>query len=153
MKFSIHPHLSDFVELLDAMQAVRDTMKQYVRCRIKECNIDITFEMLEVLIILFKNEKGLNQQEIAYVLRKNKATITSIIDNLSNRNLVVRTIDKNDRRNKIIKATPEANAYKEKIQPMMNSFYEIFQNDFSPEQVAPVTKMMRKMHGDMLRSL
>lgn len=146
-------HLTEFVELMDSMHAVREAMKHYVRSRIKENDIDITFEMVEVLLVLLKNENDLNQQEIAFKLRKSKATITSSIDNLSAKGLVIRRTDAIDRRTNKIIVTQQGLDYQKRIQPIINGFFEILHKDFLPQQVQPVTKMLRQMHEDLLKKI
>jgi len=147
------PHLTKFVELMDCMHAVREAMKQYVKQRMKENDIDITFEMFEVLLVLLRNNNDLNQQDLALKLRKNKATITSSIDNLSTRGLVVRKTDPSDRRNNKIELTLQGLKYQEKIQPIINGFFEILHKDLQPEQIQPVNDMLRDMYRDLMNEI
>lgn len=146
-------HLAEFIDLVDCMHAVREAMKRYVRTRIKKTDIDITFEMFEVLMVLFRNGNNLNQQDIAHKLHKNKATITSSIDHLKLRGLVIRQTDPRDRRNNKIQLTQQGLEYQKKLQPIINGFFDVLHKDFKPEQVQPVTAMLRHMYNDLQQEI
>ncbi len=78
--------------LMVAMKKAHQEMKLFMRGKFREHNIDLTFEMLQVLMHLWERE-GVNQQELADLLLKDKASLTYLIDNLSKRKLVRRTAD------------------------------------------------------------
>lgn len=137
-------NIAKFIDLIDAIQSVRDVTKQYLRNKLKQRNMDLTFEMLEVLIVLWRYDK-LNQQEIADKVRKNKASLTSLIDNLTARKLVVRQTDTRDRRNNIIILTEEGKAYQETLQPIMDEFYERFHTHLSFRQIEQTEQMLRRL--------
>jgi len=58
--------------LVDSIIALRTGLKQYYIQKIKEQQLDITYEMLQVLAALWKKEQ-MNQQDIATAIQKNKA--------------------------------------------------------------------------------
>lgn len=98
--------------------------RQFIQARFKAHNIDLTFEMLQVLACLWQQD-GINQQEIADLTVKDKASMTYLIDNLSRRHLVYRQEDGSDRRNKLIYLTEEGKKLKEIIQPWVQEMYVI----------------------------
>lgn len=71
-----------------------------------QAGFNVTGEQWAVLVQILDDD-GLNQQEIACKVGKDKASITRLVDGLEKRNLVVRISDKNDRRNKLIYLTKE----------------------------------------------
>ncbi|WP_242917995.1 MarR family winged helix-turn-helix transcriptional regulator [Pontibacter liquoris] len=95
-----------------------------MRQKFKAYDVNITFEMLEVLRFLWKKD-GINQQEIADAILKDKASLTYLLDNLVRRKLVQRTEDSRDRRNKIITLTKEGQQMKDLILPWITEMYEI----------------------------
>lgn len=111
------------LELGHSMHELRGFLRQYIQVRIKEQGVNITFEMLEVLSFLWKKD-GANQQEIADMTLRDKSSMTYLIDNLVKRNMVKRVEDENDRRNKLIFLTAEANALKEQLHPWVAEVYE-----------------------------
>lgn len=102
---------------------VNTAYRQFIQNKLKENNVDLTFEMLQVLACLWQKD-GINQQEIANITVKDKASMTYLLDNLTKRNLVKRQEDDSDRRNKLIFLTPKAKQLRTAIQPFLNEMYE-----------------------------
>ncbi len=63
----------------------------------KNNGVNLTAEQFLVMDTLW-NEGTLTQQAIAYIIQKDKNSVTQFIDNLERKGLVVRSIDKSDRR-------------------------------------------------------
>jgi DNA-binding MarR family transcriptional regulator len=147
-KIKTPQELEKLVTMMDLIQTIRQAMKGYFQARIRESNLNLTFEMFQVMAILWRKD-GINQQEIADRVQKNKASLTPLIDNLTKRNLVVRNEDASDRRNKIISLTTEGREYEAHIQPLINDLYDVIKEDISVEQVENVTIMLRKIHGNI----
>ena len=55
--------------LIESLANFRLSMKQYIQRKLKEGNFDVTFEMLQVLGLLWRKQ-DLNQQEIANAVQK-----------------------------------------------------------------------------------
>jgi len=70
----------------------------------RAAGFDITTEQYRVLVNLW-NKDGQNQQELAEATRKNKTSMTRLINGLEKRNLVVRVPAREDQRNKLIYLT------------------------------------------------
>src|ERR1700723_181319 len=103
------------VEFVDAVITVRQAIKQLAQQKIKDLHDrEITYEMLQVLIVLWKKHQ-VNQQEIANRVQKNKASLTPLIDSLVKKKLIIRSEDPGDRRNKIISLTRTGQQYKKKF--------------------------------------
>jgi DNA-binding MarR family transcriptional regulator len=149
MKIKGPKELVAFVELVNTIQSIRDLMKQHLRNKIRQNKFDITVEMMEVLVVLMYNEK-LNQQEIAEAVRKNKASLTSLLDNLESRNLIIRQPDRTDRRNNIISLTKQGVAYNKKLLPMVTEFYEQFQKCFAHLDLIKLTHTLQQIHFKIL---
>src|ERR1700744_1115774 len=113
------------IDFVDALINARQAIKQLAQQKIKDLHDrEITYEMLQVLIVLWKKHQ-VNQQEIANRVQKNKASLTPLIDSLVKKNLVTRATDPSDRRNKIISLTATGKQYKKKFAPMMTEMYAI----------------------------
>lgn len=132
---------------IDAVITLRKSIKQYFQQKIKEMdNPDITYEMFQVLVVLWKTNR-VNQQEIANNVQKGKASLTPLIDNLVNINLVTRTEDPADRRNKIIALTKNGLEYQKKFAPMINEFYSLLKAEKAEEQIKKTTQLLIEMSG------
>lgn len=79
-----------------------------------ERRFNVTVEQFGVLALLWYKE-GVKQQDIADGLKRNKTTITRIVENMINRNLIVKVPDQLDKRNKLIYLTQKGKALQKKM--------------------------------------
>ena len=134
---------------LFSMVKLQMESKVFIRNKLKENNIDLTYEMLQVLILLWRRD-GVNQQEIADFLHKDKTSLTYLIDNLSKRGLVLRSENQNDRRNKHITVTPEGMRLKEVVPPLIEEMYTIAGAGISGLLFKEGIELCEKVRGNLL---
>ena len=72
-------------------------LKKHLGEVFKKNGINLTAEQFLVMDTLW-NEGALTQQNIAYIIQKDKNSVTQFVDNLEKKGLVVRSVDKEDRR-------------------------------------------------------
>ena len=72
-------------------------LKKHLGEVFKKNGINLTAEQFLVMDTLW-NEGALTQQNIAYIIQKDKNSVTQFIDNLEKKGLVVRSVDRGDRR-------------------------------------------------------
>lgn len=111
-------------QLIHSMLELRDGLRQFMQKKFKEHNIDLTYEMHQVMACLWKRD-GINQQELANLTLRDKAGITFLIDNLSKRALVTRQEDPNDRRSRLIYLTPKGKRLGKKVEPWLNELFAL----------------------------
>ena len=131
-------------KLLEDMQTLSVNVRQYMHKQITSLELDVTYEMVKVLFILSEH-KELNQQQIADLTLKNKASLTSLIDNLQKRNLVIRTEDVLDRRNKIVTMTDQGKATLETVKPVLKTLFQDLYQDISLEEINMMIHVIFKM--------
>jgi DNA-binding MarR family transcriptional regulator len=137
-----------FSEFTDAVNKATSAIKACLRQRFREQGIDLTFEMVQVLRCLW-NKDGVKQQELACLTLKDKASLTLLIDNLAKRNLVQRTEDPTDRRNKLITLKPEGQRLKHVIQPLIDEIQTLAGRDVSQEWLKNGTALFEKMCANL----
>lgn len=135
--------------LIDSILNLRLGMKQFIQRKVREHGIDLTYEMLQVLAVLWRKGE-MNQQDIADSIQKNKASLTSLLDNLEKRGLVVRSEDSADRRNKIISLTSRGVAYQERFQPIFNEFYEALSRNIPKEKIGEAGKLLGQIYKNLI---
>jgi DNA-binding MarR family transcriptional regulator len=131
---------------IDELIAARQGVKSYFQKEIKKADSNISYEMFQVLMFLWSKNK-VNQQEIANKVQKGKASLTPLIDNLSKLNLVTRTEDPTDRRNKIIALTDEGQNFKKKFEPVIIEFCSVFNAAIPADAIKEMTLVLSKMTG------
>ena len=142
----------DLVRISQLMEVTRDIRKgarQHFMKKMKEHKIDVTIEMLEVLYVLWKKD-NINQQVIVSETNRNKASLTSLIDNLTSRGLVQRNPDPTDRRNNLIALTKEGEKYQEKLMPIMAEVYQSLQSDISSQELETAIAVLQKVNQKMV---
>lgn len=93
-----------------------------------ERRFNVTVEQFGVLALLWYKE-GVKQQDIADGLKRNKTTITRIIENMINSNLIVKVPDQLDKRNKLIFLTQKGKALqKEMVEASGLVYYQALNN-------------------------
>ncbi|WPQ61624.1 MarR family transcriptional regulator [Chitinophaga sancti] len=137
-------------ELLRSMGEVRNTLRQYISVRIREEEMDITFELLEILAYLNKKD-GINQQEIADIMLKDKSSMTYQIDGLVKRDLVKRMEDENDRRNKLIFLTEKGKDLQQTMQGWVAGLYDKSMEGIDAGTIDMALAMVQKMHTNLNR--
>ena len=81
-------------------------LKKYLAEVFKKNNVNLTGEQYLVMDALW-NEGTLTQQAIAFIIQKDKNSVTQFIDNLEKKGLVARSVSKDDRRVNNIVVTKE----------------------------------------------
>jgi len=134
---------------MTAMHKAQSEFKTFLRNKFRENELDLTFEMLQVLLHLWEKQ-GVNQQEIANLLHKDKASVTYLLDNLSKRQLVQRSEDAVDRRNKLVTLTAQGLTLKKKIRPWIDELFTIASKDLTKERLKSGILLFEKMHSNLL---
>lgn len=132
--------------LLEDLHLLSINVRQYVHKRLSGLKLDVTYEMVRVLMLL--HQKGaMNQQQIADFTFKNKASLTSLVDNLQKRNLVIRKEDQIDRRNKIIEPTEKGIEIAGIVIPIFEEILGKLYDDVSEKELEVMSKIINKMNS------
>lgn len=135
-------------ELGRAISEMRTCMRQTLQVKIREHNVDLSFELLEILGFLFR-KNGVNQQEIADVIVKDKSSMTYLIDNLEKRGMVERREDQNDRRSKLIYLTEKGRALEKELSPWIHEMYEKATMELNPDDLQVALSLIQKMNENL----
>ena len=87
-------------------------LKKHLAEVFKKNGVNLTAEQYLVMDTLW-NEGTLTQQAIAFIIQKDKNSVTQFIDNLEKKGLVTRSVAKEDRLVNNIVVTPEGMALKD----------------------------------------
>ena len=136
-------------DFIAAMHILQTEIKTFFREKLRQSNLDLTFEMLQVLNHLWV-QQGVNQQEIANLLHKDKASVTYLIDNLSKRGLVQRSEDSVDRRNRLITLTAQGLALKKVIRPWIDELFTIAGRNLTRDSLKAGVLLFGTMRKNLL---
>jgi len=122
--------------------------KQHIQLKLRQNNIDLTFEMISVLSCLWEQD-GINQQEIANITVKDKASMTYLLDNLTKRELVYRQEDDTDRRNKKVYLTGKGKDLRVQIKPWVTEMFGMVGNNLPADSVKSLTQTLEKIRENL----
>ncbi|SDI37444.1 MarR family winged helix-turn-helix transcriptional regulator [Chryseobacterium jejuense] len=132
------------LELGWAMTEMKSRLRQKIQACVNEYDPDLSVELVEILGILSRND-GINQQEIANKVSKDKSSITYLINALVKRELVERVAYKNDRRNKQIFLTSKGKKLIEKVYPWALELYKKAAGDLHEDEINKALLLVKKM--------
>lgn len=101
---------------------VQTSFRQAIQRSMKKNNIDLTFEMLQIMVCLWRKD-GVNQQELATLTFKDKASLSPLLNNLEEKELVVRRADKVDKRSKMVYLTVQGIDCGARVKPLLQEIY------------------------------
>nr|WP_315033123.1 MarR family transcriptional regulator [uncultured Chryseobacterium sp.] len=136
------------LELGWAMTEMKSRLRQKIQACVNEYDPDLSVELVEILGLLSRND-GINQQEIAQKVSKDKSSITYLINALVKRELVERVAYKNDRRNKQIFLTSKGKKLIEKVYPWALELYKKASGDLHEDEINKALLLVKKMTANL----
>ncbi|RYY20628.1 MAG: MarR family transcriptional regulator [Cytophagaceae bacterium] len=140
-----------FTAFADSLALTGSAFRAYIRQRLKACSLDLTTEMTQVLRYLWAHDH-VNQQEIANAVNRDKASLTSLLDNLERRELVERQADSHDRRNNRIVLTSKGRALEHAVAPLVQQMYAVASQGFSEDQLRTSIAMLAQMTQNLTQA-
>lgn len=132
-------------ELILLILKTRMTFRQTIQRVLKSNNVEMTFEMLQIMHCLWKKQ-GVSQQTLAEKTAKDKACLTNLINNLEKKGWVERREDVNDRRNKLIFLTPTGITVAEKIKSLLKDMYTEIGRQMNTRHMEAGIKHLNKLN-------
>ncbi|WP_160138286.1 MarR family winged helix-turn-helix transcriptional regulator [Chryseobacterium sp. c4a] len=136
------------LELGWAMTEMKSRLRQKIQACVNEYDPDLSVELVEILGLLSRND-GINQQEIANKVSKDKSSITYLINALVKRELVERVAYKNDKRNKQIFLTLKGKKLVEKVYPWALELYKKAAGDLHEDEINKALLLIKKMTANL----
>ena len=102
------------------------------------------------LLVDLWSEDGLRQQDLAFSIIKDKATITRMLDRLEEKNIAVRVPDPVDKRNKRIYLTHKGKQLEEEVWPIAEKVVASATNDVSEDELMICKKVLFKIYQHLL---
>lgn len=136
------------LELGWAMTEMKSRLRQKIQACVNEYDPDLSVELVEILGLLSRNN-GINQQEIANKVSKDKSSITYLINALVKRELVERVAYKNDRRNKQIFLTSKGKNLVEKVYPWALELYKKAAGNLHEDEINKALFLVKKMTANL----
>jgi DNA-binding MarR family transcriptional regulator len=132
------------VDLGRAVAEMRNHINYLLQEKITQHAPHISFEMVEIMACLWKQD-GVNQQQLAALTVKDKSSITHLVAKLERELLVSRVGDERDRRNKLVYLTPAGRQLRKKLYPWVLEVYEQAVTGISGEEIEGCVSLIKKI--------
>ena len=142
------PTSDELTVFIDALGGALTAFREALRQLLKAAGTDLTAEMLTVMRYLWARD-GANQQEIANAVGRDKATLTSMIDNLVRRELVTRCEDSQDRRSKRIVLTAKGRALEQHLAPALEAMLTQAGHNVTTSQLRASVTVLELMNKNL----
>lgn len=114
-----------------------------------EAGYDVTCEQWAVLTNLWR-KNGQSQHELAATACKDKTSVTRLIDGLEKRDLVVRTPDKVDRRQKLIYLTDQGKEFQKELLPIVEKTLNEAQQNIQVKDMDTCKKVLSRVYENLM---
>lgn len=135
-------------ELFRQLMRVRAVFRQAMLKKLKENNIEMTFEMLQIMHALWL-EQGISQQTLAFNTVRDKASLTSLINNLEKKGLVERKSIATDGRSKLIFLSEKGEELSLILRPMVNDVYAHIEKKIGFDATKQAISYMEKVYDEL----
>lgn len=105
-------------QISETQKLIHDVISQIFN----EANFGVTVEQFAILALLWY-EEGINQQDIATGLKRDKTTIARVVENMVKNGLVTKVSDSTDRRNNLIHLTTKGRLLQKDMVASSGSVY------------------------------
>ncbi|CAM3944389.1 DNA-binding transcriptional regulator, MarR family [Pedobacter westerhofensis] len=136
-------------EFCQLILELRYRLRKMFQVKLKEADIDISFEVLEIMKLLLKRD-GMIQQELADVLFKDKSNMTYLIDNMVKAGWVTRKEDESNRRIKLIFLTEQSRELNHRLAPLAQDCFLTLAKDVRENQVKSGIEILSRMNSSLL---
>ena len=123
-------------------------LKKYLAEVFKKNGVNLTAEQYLVMDTLW-NEGTLTQQAIAFIIQKDKNSVTQFIDNLEKKGLVTRSVAKEDRRVNNIVVTAEGKTLKDSTKQLAINTMEQALKDISEADLQTFVSVLKKVNANI----
>ena len=123
-------------------------LKKHIAEVFRNNNVNMTPEQYLVMDALW-NEGTLTQQAIAYIIQKDKNSVTQFIDNLEKKGLVTRMVAKEDRRVNNIVVTEEGMALKDSTKQLAIDTMNKILEGISEEELQTFVKVLKQVGSNI----
>lgn len=137
------PHETDFL-LFELIAEFRTKLRRVVASIVHNNMPVLSLEMAEIIICVGKNGK-LNQQEVAEITLKDKASVSRLTQKLIDLKLVAAHLPHTDHRLKYLTLTPDGKEVYDKLSAAVQGIYENIRLQLTPGEFTFLLEVTAKL--------
>lgn len=128
---------------------IKQTQDRIFYKMLDDFKIDISSGQGRILYILWK-ESPLNIGEIGKRVSLAKTTMTTMLDRMEEKGMIIRTYDKDNRRQIKVSLTAKAESMKEKYNKISEDMTDIFYKGFSKSEISDFENKLEKILQNLI---
>ena len=106
-----------------------------------------------LMLALLRNHGTVSQKTAKLYIGIEPSYFTKLLNTLEDKGLIIREIDPDDRRNRIIKPNPRAHKKLQKIFKVMYDFNELIQGDLTKKQLQELYQSLQCINDKLKQSI
>lgn len=110
--------------------------------------IDLS-RMQFVILKKIAESEGLNQNELAWFVKRNKSSLTRMIDTLIRKGFITKTTSKTDKRANCLHLTDEGRSIIERAIPHFRALAKLIEQDLSDDEIAQTIEILKKIQRNV----
>ena len=138
--------------LLPWMGKTMKLIDTFITNQLLERDIDLTKVQLVLLKILYSND-GQQQNDLALLTNRDKASLARLLNTVERKGLVVRVPSKDDKRIKMVHITKKGMEYYERARPLLQELISNIQNGMSPRDIQFMIEKFKHMQLNIEKCL
>lgn len=135
-------------EMFHQLLKVRVAFRRVMVNKLKERHLNLTFEMLQILHALWLKQ-GESQQSLAMITVRDKASLTSLINNLEKKGYVERRIANEDGRSRLIYLSEKGEALTQILKPIVQEVYDYLDNKIGIMPTQRAVAYLESIHDEL----
>ena len=123
-------------------------LKQFIAAKLRKAQVPLTPEQF-MLIDLLWNHGSMSQQQLADLMKKDKNSVTQLVDAIERKGFVVRQQNAQDRRSNTIVLTEKAMGLRDEAKQKGISILDEMLNGISEEELHSFLATLQKLNDNM----
>lgn len=137
-------------DLFHQILKVRAAFRAALGKSLKAHDIDLSFEMLQILHKLWQKQ-GVSQQALAISTVRDKASLTSLLNNMEQRGLVERRAIAEDGRSKLIFLSRRGEELAGEVKPLIDEVYRFIEVNMNAETTTATVTCLEEVYETLAR--
>ena len=123
-------------------------LKQFIAAKLRKAQVPLTPEQF-MLIDLLWNHGSMSQQQLADLMKKDKNSVTQLIDAIERKGFVVRQQNAQDRRSNTIVLTEKAMGLRDEAKQKGISILDEMLDGISEEEISQMIDTMQRLENNI----
>lgn len=132
-------------ELINLLTNIMKNFRTYISTQVNNFDCDMTVPQLMVIKTLY-NHPNISLKDLSEHIGLAKSTTCGIVDRLVQKDMIVRTVDPDDRRNIILTLNPQTNEYHGSINVIKSNFIAGLLKELNASEVEEIVHSLRKLN-------